>query len=293
VSRRRPERARPRGVALVAAVAGTALVLALAVGAGRWALAGTRLAAGTAAALQSEALVRSGIALAAVVLEERALAGEPDTLASPLAPELLEQSLGGGRVRIAIEDAARRLDLGAPELAPAVSRLLEAAGLAPGLGDALADWIDADDAPRPRGAERDWYLGRRPVLLPPNAPLGSVSELALVRGFDGGTVARLRPWLVAMGERAVNPNTAPPEVLRAWLRDDAAAERIAARRLREIVPCRGLPACTTQSRVYLVHLQARVHGVRRAVEATLWVPPAGAAEVRAVRSATGDIAVRR
>ena len=48
---------------------------------------------------------------------------------------------------------------------------------------ALRDWQDADDAPRPRGAERAWYSirGRAP---PRNGPLADIRELALVRGFD-------------------------------------------------------------------------------------------------------------
>jgi general secretion pathway protein K len=53
--------------------------------------------------------------------------------------------------------------------------------------DALLDWRDADDIPRPLGAERDWYhvAGRFP---PRNGPLASVRELRRVRGFDHGTL---------------------------------------------------------------------------------------------------------
>jgi general secretion pathway protein K len=49
--------------------------------------------------------------------------------------------------------------------------------------DAWLDWRDADDIPRPMGAEQDWYRtqGRFP---PRNGPFANVRELRRVRGFD-------------------------------------------------------------------------------------------------------------
>src|SRR3989442_1300776 len=96
--------------------------------------------------------------------------GGPDTLRAPWAVGVGRQPLGAGWVEVHVEDEARRLDLNAPELADAVPRLLALLGLDPGLADALADWTDADDAPRPRGAERDWYLAQTPPLVPRNRP---------------------------------------------------------------------------------------------------------------------------
>jgi general secretion pathway protein K len=47
--------------------------------------------------------------------------------------------------------------------------------------DAILDWRDADDEPRPEGAERVWYAARqRPQ--PRNGPFANVRELTLVRG---------------------------------------------------------------------------------------------------------------
>ena len=278
---RRSDR-RARGVALVVAVAGLAMITALAVGVARWTLADTRLATSTADALQAEALVRSGLAMAAVLLEERTVLGEPDTLAGILGPAPLVQSLGGGTIEVRIEDAARRLDLSDAALAPAVRRLLAGLGLDPGLADTLADWIDPDDTPRPRGAERDWYLARRPPLVPANAPLGAVSQLGLVRGWDAEAIARVRPFVATAGERAVNPNTASPAVLAAWLGSEPMARAMLVRREHGPVPCSGMPGCATRSSFYLVGVEARVHGAVRAVRATLWVPPLGAAEIRDV-----------
>jgi type II secretory pathway component PulK len=51
------------------------------------------------------------------------------------------------------------------------------------LVDALLDWRDADDIPRPAGAERQWYE-RHGRLLPRNGPLADIRELHLVRGFE-------------------------------------------------------------------------------------------------------------
>lgn len=51
------------------------------------------------------------------------------------------------------------------------------------LCDALEDWIDPDEVPRPAGAERPWY--ERAGKLPPrDGPLASIEELHRVRGFD-------------------------------------------------------------------------------------------------------------
>ena len=49
--------------------------------------------------------------------------------------------------------------------------------------DALLDWRDVDDVPRPLGAERAWYVlhGR---FVPRDGPFEDVRELARVRGFE-------------------------------------------------------------------------------------------------------------
>lgn len=96
------------------------------------------------------------------------------------------------------------------------------------LRDALMDWTDADSHPRPRGAERDWYLGMRRVG-PRNAAVVSVAELRLVSGFE------LLPDSVLQGliasDKRVSLNHAPQAVLAALPGVGAAlAGRIAARR---------------------------------------------------------------
>ncbi len=50
------------------------------------------------------------------------------------------------------------------------------------VADAIIDWIDPDDNPRPFGAESQSYLGGTPSYRCKNGPLDSVEELLLVRG---------------------------------------------------------------------------------------------------------------
>ncbi|HEX6807361.1 MAG TPA: hypothetical protein VF118_05195 [Gemmatimonadaceae bacterium] len=55
--------------------------------------------------------------------------------------------------------------------------------LADSLADAILDWRDADDVPRPSGAERNWYVAQGRGA-PRNAPFADVRELRRVRGFE-------------------------------------------------------------------------------------------------------------
>jgi general secretion pathway protein K len=133
--------------------------------------------------------------------------------------------LGGGTwCEAAIENAGTRVDLNT-----ATSEALRSLFGADSLVDAAMDWRDADDAPRPRGAEREWYVAerRRP---PRNGPFADPEELRLVRGFDSATVARLVPMLTVSGNE-VDLNTAPAAVLATLPGlDDAAIAAILARR---------------------------------------------------------------
>lgn len=53
------------------------------------------------------------------------------------------------------------------------------------LADALIDWRDADDETSPRGAESGYYLTLHPAYRAKNAPLSSVEELLMIKGFNG------------------------------------------------------------------------------------------------------------
>ncbi|MFK5894178.1 MAG: type II secretion system protein GspK [Pseudomonadota bacterium] len=50
--------------------------------------------------------------------------------------------------------------------------------------DAWQDWTDKDNLKRINGAEKNYYSQKELAYLPRNAPLQSVNELALIKGFD-------------------------------------------------------------------------------------------------------------
>jgi general secretion pathway protein K len=298
-------RRRERGVALLAAVTALAALTVLALGLASTAAVDRRLARNAVAAAQADALLRSAVAAAAVVLGEAAAGGAPDALASPWLQPSGRQPLGAGWVAARVEDEARRLDLNAAALRPALPRLLAALDVDPGLADAIADWTDPDDVPHPRGAERDWYGARTPALVPRNGPLASVAELAHVRGVDAATLARLRPYVTAAGEPAVNVNTAPRPVLLAVLGEATAAARVEDARARRPLDENGLDALlpdlppgvrallTTRSQRYGVRAVAEVDGVRRGVAAVVWaaggLAPAVVAWEPSVPAADDDV----
>jgi len=282
-----------RGVALVAALGALTVLSAIATSLATTARLERGLARHAVAAAQADALLRSGVAAAAVVLGETAADGAPDTLAARWAADAGRQRLGAGWVEVRIEDEARRIDLGSAALAPALARLAAARGLDPAVADAIADWVDADDVPRPRGAERDAY-GRGPGCGPRNAPFASLDEVARVRGIDAAALARLAPFVTTAGEHVVNPNTASPEVLAAVL-GDAVAARVVAARTRAPLDAAAIDALVgdlppgtrallaPRGQRYRVSVTAQVGDETRAVEATLWAPPGADPEVVAWR----------
>jgi len=64
----------------------------------------------------------------------------------------------------------------------AVSLLLALPGMTEDIADAILDWLDEDEDPRPYGAEVDYYSTLPTPYEPSNGPLQSVEELLLVRG---------------------------------------------------------------------------------------------------------------
>ncbi|MBX2878810.1 MAG: type II secretion system minor pseudopilin GspK [Granulosicoccus sp.] len=90
--------------------------------------------------------------------------------------------------------------------------------------DAIVDWLDTDFNPRPPdGAEDDYYTGLEVGYRAANAPMISVSELQLIKGFSSAIEEEvedyelLLPHVAALptanGYTSVNVNTATPEVL--------------------------------------------------------------------------------
>lgn len=105
-----------------------------------------------------------------------------------LSPNLNDDGNLAG-LRYGLEDESTRLNLNtllvleAQQAGSAVQLLMSLPGMTEEVADAILDWIDPDDEPRPLGAEVDHYSGLTPPYKPKNGPLDSVEELLLVRGI--------------------------------------------------------------------------------------------------------------
>lgn len=203
------------GFALLAAlwilVGVTALVLAVAL-AGREATnaASNRVALARARWRAADCLERARAALDETV-------SQPPSDGSPLggrwavADQVVAASpLVAEGCAVSVRAAGSRVDVNT-EGVEMLARLFRAAGVsafsADSLADAVADWRDDDDLPRPLGAERPWYKARG-MFPPRNEPLADVRELARVRGW----AARL-DTLVDVDSARIAINQAPPAVL--------------------------------------------------------------------------------
>jgi general secretion pathway protein K len=90
-----------------------------------------------------------------------------------------------GTITVKIIDLERKVNVNS---APAVllQQVLTSQGADAGdisaVSDSILDWIDADDATRPAGAESDYYQGQSPPYYAKNGPMDDISELLLVKG---------------------------------------------------------------------------------------------------------------
>lgn len=174
---------------------------------------------------QAQLLVKVGVDWTRALLRDDRHASNVDHTGEPWALRLPPIPVESGNLAGRIEDQQGKFNLnnlvrdGKINLVQLThfQHLLTILGLPAELADALADWIDADNVPQPQGgAEDKFYLAMQPPYLAANRPLIDVAELALVRGFDNSTLARLRPFVSALPVfTAVNVNTAPPEVIAA------------------------------------------------------------------------------
>jgi hypothetical protein len=116
--------------------------------------------------------------------------------------------------RIAINQIAAK-----PEVHDMCRRLFILWGIDPEksgiVADSLKDWVDADDAVSPLGAEGEHYTLRGAVNFPGNAPFGHLDEMLFVRGM--ADVARWRPnWrdvFTLHGNGLIDVNQASSELL--------------------------------------------------------------------------------
>ena len=195
--------------------------------------------------VQAQALVLAGLAWARQVLQDDTAAGPYDHLGETWAIPLPPTPLENGSIEGRIVDAQGLVNLnnlaGDGAIARAEHRrlgsLFAQAQLPVTAVDALADWIDGDDAARDGSSERVPYAEMRPARIPPNAPLLRASEAALVRGVDSARFAELSPYVTALpATTPLNVNTAPSEILQASVNglDDASLAALLADRARKM-----------------------------------------------------------
>lgn len=82
--------------------------------------------------------------------------------------------------------------------------------------DSFLDWRDPDDLTRLNGAERSYYE-KEGKPGPRNYELQFKEELSLIRGMDKELYLKLSPYLTMLPNSGFNPNTAPPQILQAYL----------------------------------------------------------------------------
>lgn len=263
-------------VAMLVAAIAAAVATTLTVEGSRW----QSLVEGRRDHARAVSLAAAGIQWARQVLADDASHGPVDHLAEPWAFPLPATPVDGGSVEGRIDDAQARLNVNAiagVDAAAAIARERLARVLARDGADAsvvaaIADFIDADEAPREGGGEDASY--ERAGGVAANAPLVRVGELAAVRGMTPAALMRVAPDLAALPPDAtINVNTATPTVLAALLPSldgDAIATIVAARRdkpyasVDDFVTRNGMraPAIETAglgvgSRHFLVSVRAR------------------------------------
>ncbi len=205
------------GVVALAAVAATAIMVSQSIWSRQNQLSNEYV--------QAQVMVQAGVDWVRAVLSDDRRMGNVDHLGEPWAQQMPVMPIENGQLAGQILDQQGMFNLNnliqegktSPPQFASFKRLLALLGLPAGLADSLADWIDIDNTPQSQhGAEDEHYLSLSPPYVAANHPLTDVAELAQVRGFDGVTLARLRPFVTALpGSTVVNVNTAPPEVLAA------------------------------------------------------------------------------
>jgi general secretion pathway protein K len=178
---------------------------------------------------QASILADSGIAGGIKIIQlSQALHGSYTSLLDPWAKPLhLDDDRGS--LDITIEDDSGKLNLNSVALDTTndkiyynmAVRLFKKLKLSPDLLDALIDWTDENNEPKPSGAETPYYQSLKPPYAARNGQLKTLEELRLIKGFDAATVDRLRPFVTVYADSPgapvtkININTAPREVIAA------------------------------------------------------------------------------
>ncbi len=245
-------------------------------------------------------LAKGGIRVGRIILQDDN--NSYDALDETWALGVQNYPVADGTINISIDDHGGRLDLNRlvtaqgnidPLFKDRTVRLLDLleADDPEAMTDALIDWLDADDDNEPNGAENFYYQSLAQPYNCKNAPLDSLEELNLVRGFNRTFVKKLMPHVTTYGAARVNVNTATREVLQtiAAEMDLTAAETIVAARQSEpfsaVTELKELPGLETM--YGFIYLYLDVKSSRYQVESTAFVND-GRRTIRANVAKDGD-----
>ena len=147
---------------------------------------------------------------------------------------LRDVQLGDGRFGIAIVDLNARLDLNRSdeEMLRAFFAQFTTESRAARIAAGIADWKDADDTPRPDGAELGDYAAAGSPYVPRNAPLDRLDDLAHVLGVGDSLVRLVAPFVTVESDGLINIHSAPEPVI-------AALPGMGRARARDVVARRG------------------------------------------------------
>lgn len=208
-----------RGFALVASVWLVVGITAVALEVS-WLARTRRLQVANAAdAVVARAAARSGLEHARARLVQALRPTADDALADPWRwPMDGGSALGAAQYTFTVRDEASTLNVNASDEAT-LARLFVACGadlpVAEQAAARLADWTDADQLRRTRGAERADYVAVGARAVPRDGAVPSVAELDDVLELPVAPWACVRPLLSTGGAARVNPNTAPVALLQA------------------------------------------------------------------------------
>jgi general secretion pathway protein K len=194
-----------------------------------------------------------------------------------------EDELGKAGVRVVYQATGLSDD----DVEDTYMRLLDILGLDERLKDTLADWIDSDGAPRPGGAESDYYGTLETPYGAKDSDLDTLDELAMIKGYTREAVEALRGHLsVYNTDGLVNINTAGKTVIMSL--SDGITEEMAERVMEwrsktpfgdksEIVKVDGFDTIgyalqdrvTVESDVFRVYSRAAAGDAERVIEAVV------------------------
>jgi general secretion pathway protein K len=287
-----------RGFALVITLIISALLVALATEFIHEVYVETTLNRSFADAQQASLLADSGVTGGTRLLQTLLAGQEYSSLLDQWARPLeLPDEKGTLSVKIAEEDGKINLNsLVFPNgtltnSQPMLLRLFTSLKVPTDLCDAVIDWTDNNDSPRPGGAETSYYKSLQNPYEAKNAALETLDELRLIKGFDEKTVEKVAPFVTIYGDAAagissgkVNINTAPLEVLAALegMNIDLARRVLEYRKTTpiksgEITRIPGLEGIgiglqnkvTVKGTTFRILSQARVNETTRSVEAVV------------------------